>query len=505
MPSPHVPPQNFLPPVVEPPTPSRKRLARTPGLAGTNAAFLVPEHIRKKFVDGWNVHIPLTYLTDKGCLVKEKFSSGTSQDVLTIDNLTGQLLTSFKPLSDDGELDLTFDEWHQAWRRLLDLIKVYVSDKFPLWEIHYSFILNSHNRAELWPLYLAYDTKIRRRAMQLSIDPSHFSIGIWNDLESRYTAKKILSLVQADMKSHPNTRPSPTPWNTNKNNSFHSQRSQFQQADSAKPYRCIFCGDRSKSHTSRNCLASTNTSGSPCHLLRQGSSGLRVSKAGKNYCFAWNGLSGCDNGTSCQRGEHWCTLCGTTAHNAQTCNEFSDVPISIQFGFDMGISTLPTHSFTPPNHKSALSFPTHVMSHISTELSSCRYSGPFSKSKLESLIGLFCTSPLGTVPKSELSDERWIIQDLSFPRDDPSRRLVNDHINIDNFRCNWGTFNDVKTIVLDAPPGTKAVTLNVDSAFRCCPIVPSQQPNFVVHWNNLFYIDHNAPFGTTSSGGVFGP
>jgi hypothetical protein len=52
--------------------------------------------------------------------------------------------------------------------------------------------------------------------------------------------------------------------------------------------------------------------------------------------------------------------------------------------------------------------------------------------------------------------------------------------------------------------GAEAATLDVDSAFRCCPIRPSQQQNFVVQWNDSYYIDHNAPFGATSAGGVFG-
>ena len=175
-------------------------------------------------------------------------------------------------------------------------------------------------------------------------------------------------------------------------------------------------------------------------------------------------------------------------HNTSLFNKFSDVPYSIQYGFDMGINNLPSHTFTPLNHKSALSFPDHVLSHINTKLSWQCYSGPFSRSRLESLIGPFCTSPLGTVLKSELPDERCIVQDLSFPRNDLSRHSVNDHININDFRCDWGTFNDVKNIVLDAPIGTEAATLNVDSAFRCCPIVPSQQPNFIIHWNDLFIL-----------------
>ena len=93
---------------------------------------------------------------------------------------------------------------------------------------------------------------------------------------------------------------------------------------------------------------------------------------------------------------------------------------------------------------------------------------------------------------------------MSFPRDDPTHSSVNDQINIEDFRCDWGTFNDIRSIVINAPPGTEAATLDVDSAFRCCPIIPSQQSSFVIHWNNRYYVDHNAPFGDTSAGGVFG-
>jgi hypothetical protein len=70
-----------------------------------------------------------------------------------------------------------------------------------MWEVHYSYILNNHNCAELWPLYIAYDAEIQKRAIQLPINPSQFSIGIWNDLETHYTAKRSYSLVQADIKT----------------------------------------------------------------------------------------------------------------------------------------------------------------------------------------------------------------------------------------------------------------------------------------------------------------
>jgi hypothetical protein len=163
-------------------------------------------------------------------------------------------------------------------------------------------------------------------------------------------------------------------------------------------------------------------------------------------------------------------------------NKFSDVPIGICFGFDMGITSPPSYTYTPPNHNSALSFQDHIMSYIYEELLAQRYSGPFSSSRLEQLIGIFCTSPLDTVLRSpEEPLDRRIIQDLFSPRNNPLLASVNNQININDFRCNWSTFNNIRTIVIDAPVDTKAATMDVDAAFRCCLISPSQQQNFVIH------------------------
>jgi hypothetical protein len=54
-------------------------------------------------------------------------------------------------------------------------------------------------------------------------------------------------------------------------------------------------------------------------LSRQEPTGARVSKSGKRFCFSWNGPSGCDK-LPCRKGEHSCTLCGSSTHNAQQCD-----------------------------------------------------------------------------------------------------------------------------------------------------------------------------------------
>ena len=117
-----------------------KRPERIPGLVGTNAAYLVPENIRKKFSEGWNSHVPLTYLTDKACMLKNRLSSNAAQDILSFDPSTGQVITTTRVLHNNGKLEIDFNEWHQAWRRLLELINTFIPQEYHVWKIHYSLV-----------------------------------------------------------------------------------------------------------------------------------------------------------------------------------------------------------------------------------------------------------------------------------------------------------------------------------------------------------------------------
>jgi hypothetical protein len=139
--------------------------------------------------------------------------------------------------------------------------------------------------------------------------------------------------------------------------------------------------------------------------------GKRQARSGKRLCYAWNGLSGYDLGSDAPvattsalsaAGPPTTLSHATSLHDwlpvrtpfipdvwermlndISPFNPFPDVPIGLRFGFDMGVHTPPSYTFTPPNHSSALSFPDHVISHIRNELSLGRYSGPFSRSRLE--------------------------------------------------------------------------------------------------------------------------
>jgi hypothetical protein len=143
------------------------------------------------------------------------------------------------------------------------------------------------------------------------------------------------------------------------------------------------------------------------------------------------------------------------------------------------------------------------MSYIDTEVTLGRYTGPFSKDDLQSIIGAFRTSPLGAVPKPNSTKMR-LVQDLSFPRDNPLHTSVNSEIDSSDFPCEWGSFTDAYLFVARAPPGTEAAVFDVEAAFRRIPMRPSDQPHVVVMWLDKFYVDHCFCFGGSSTPGIFG-
>jgi hypothetical protein len=181
-------------------------------------------------------------------------------------------------------------------------------------------------------------------------------------------------------------------------------------------------------------------------------------------------------------------------------NTFQDVPYGIRHGFDLGVRQPILHTYTPPNHRSATDNPLAIDQHLEKELAAGQISGPFEKDDLERLIGPFRTSPLGAIPKGE--DDVRVINDFSFG--DADHPAVNDEINPDEFQSEWGSYADMVLIATDAAPGSQGATLDVDAAFRRCPVRPDQQQHFVIHWRGQFHVDHCVAFGGASACGVFG-
>ena len=56
----------------------------------------------------------------------------------------------------------------------------------------------------------------------------------------------------------------------------------------------------------------------------------------------------------------------------------------------------------------------------------------------------------------------------------------------------------------NAPLGAQAATLDVEGAYCTIPIKPDHKRYLIVHFDNLFYIDHDIPFGLASASGLQG-
>lgn len=182
--------------------------------------------------------------------------------------------------------------------------------------------------------------------------------------------------------------------------------------------------------------------------------------------------------------------------------DFSDVPQSLRLGFTTGLSSPPSSTFTPANHNSSSLDSSFISSYITSEHAAGRYADPFTRSRLFDLIGHFRSSPLGLVPKGPSSFR--LIQDLSFPRNDPTTASPNSLINSDDFPCEWGTFADASDLILAAPAGSEAATFDVTGAYRCTPVRPDEQNWLVVQWEGEFWIDRAVCFGLASSAGLWG-
>lgn len=155
------------------------------------------------------------------------------------------------------------------------------------------------------------------------------------------------------------------------------------------------------------------------------------------------------------------------------------------------------------NHASSQLNPSFIDSYIASEQVAGRYSRGYAPDELEQIIGPFISSPLGLVPKPHSSKFR-LIQDLSYPRDDPSWASVNAGINADDFPTVWGSFDSTAELILSLPPGCVAATFDISAAYRITPVQPGQQNSLCVFWRGIVYVDRALMFGLTSSAGVFG-
>ena len=97
-----------------------------------------------------------------------------------------------------------------------------------------------------------------------------------------------------------------------------------------------------------------------------------------------------------------------------------------------------------------------------------------------------------------------MIQDMSYPRNNLTIKLVNHGICSDDFPMAWGTFDITASLILSLPPGSLAATFDISTVHHFTPVQPDQQHHLCIFWDGFVYVNQAVMFGLASSTSVFG-
>lgn len=179
----------------------------------------------------------------------------------------------------------------------------------------------------------------------------------------------------------------------------------------------------------------------------------------------------------------------------------------LQSGFNINLPVI-THTQSPPNSPSLITFRDAFQQILARELTTGRYIGPFSHVELLSLLGPYQSSPISIIPKPGKAGKFRVIQNFSFPLlPSPAypNASINSSIDSNDFPCTWGTFDTICTIIRSLPPGSQAATRDVAEAYRTIPLHSSQWPAAVVRLpDGDLCIDTCISFGMGPSAGTYG-
>lgn len=192
--------------------------------------------------------------------------------------------------------------------------------------------------------------------------------------------------------------------------------------------------------------------------------------------------------------------------NASLLPEFADVLEGFSKGFDQGIADHrigDLQYFTPPNHSSAKLAEDDIRDSIRLELDSGRMFGPFSKEQVASKLPFFRTSPMGAVINGDGSLRP--INDLSFPRNDPSVPSVNSFVDPKKFLTTWDDFKKVAAFFRASRDPLLLALFDWYKAYRQIPTLQSQWPYLMIlDPDGKILIDTRITFGGVAGCGSFG-
>jgi hypothetical protein len=258
----------------------------------------------------------------------------------------GVLTDPQHPAAGPRESFLSETEYLEACRRWLQALELFHPDDFPIWKHLY----NKHWFGSDVPLRSfeerkEYDILLRSTARPVGAGkPAWHYPNLWERAESIVAKRKAdsmnskthaleteladvkrlaTSLAAAAKASAAATTSSSAAHSGDGDPSKRTSSSQgFRGNRREKASFCYVCG--SNYHTSYDCTETKKVVGSKGNVFvrREGSDWIipGTSEDKKRFCYPWNLPGGCKTRRSCTRGQHVCSLCGSSAHGAPSCS-----------------------------------------------------------------------------------------------------------------------------------------------------------------------------------------
>lgn len=148
------------------------------------------------------------------------------------------------------------------------------------------------------------------------------------------------------------------------------------------------------------------------------------------------------------------------------------------------------------NLKSALDSSEIVSNKLGKEVETGRIAGPFHDLPLSDLK----ISPLGLVPKKTPQQFR-LIHNLSYP--DKKEGSVNAGISDESASVQYSGIGEAITAIKALGTQSFLCKTDVRSAFRICPVHPTDYELLGIKWNGLYYVDRCLPMGCRTSCKIF--
>ena len=166
----------------------------------------------------------------------------------------------------------------------------------------------------------------------------------------------------------------------------------------------------------------------------------------------------------------------------------------LEFGFPLGLSSLPELESSTRNHGSSYMWYDHVDKFICTEIQEGGLTGPFSKAPWWNTI----TSPLMTAHKKVMS--RRTVFDATF-----GERSLNNNTPSDYYlglpcKFTFPKIQDYKEMILSCGPGCLMWKRDLSRFFLQLPLDPTEYHRVGIVWRGLFFFFLGLAFGLRHSG-----